>query len=1290
MPTHPTPDHPPTHWLKRHLKPHVRALIRHTRLGLAAVGAIWALAWLVAPKVIRWQIEHHASAALGRQVTVGAVDFKPWSLALTLEKFQVASADGTFAQLDVGSLTVNAETSSLWRWAPVLDAVRIDRPVVRLRHLGDGRHDWQDVIDKLSSTQTPATPDTGPARFAIYNIELLNGQVALHDVPTDNHHALTDITLAVPFVSTLSTAQDVRVQPKLAFKLNGSSIDTTADTQPFSDSLTTEARLTVNDLTLTPYLDYLPKDLPTRPTQATLDADLTVQFTQSPHAQVSIRGHINASDVAIADARQQTLLKLARASVALTDVRPLERTALLASVTLEGPTVQLGRDAGGLLSTQVSGKFSVATKSINKSAEINKSSNNFIQPETASPGWTVAVASFSLNDGSLHWTDAAMPDARQQPARLNLSALQAKAQQLRWPLPTAATDALSFEATAQLASPAADTGAASPHKRAALSLAAVSLSGTAWASQADASASVQQFDLSLLAPYLRPFLVPTVHGQLSLQSQLRWSPRPAVASGPDTPADEWALTVQLAKLDQFQLTDTSGQSLASWQSLSVRDTAIRPLAREAQLGTIQLVRPTLTARRDAQGQWMYSAWLPVAPTSAPPHAAEPTGQAEAPATPGAEPAAPVIASPWRWTLHELTVSDGQFDWRDELTTPSVAVPLRAVNFQVQGLASRGNQPSAVSASLRWHNAPNASGEPIQPGTLNWRGTIALGDDGQTPGVKGNLNALRLPVHTLAPYAADQLNLSLQRADASYAGNLSVQTSAAGTAVALTGDVTLENVRADTLSSTRANPQEWLRWQTLNLRGLDAKLAPGAPPQIQIERGALGDFFARIVLDETGRINLQDIRRPASQPALAAPTQPVATAQPSADTTTPRLRIGPFSLVNGSVDFSDQFIRPNYRANLSELTGRIGGFSSEGAATRVDGQAAPEMADIELRGKAEGTASLEITGKVNPLANPLALTIEGRVRDLELPPLSPYTIKYTGHGIERGKLSMDVGYTVLPNGQLTARNQLTLNQLTFGDPVPGATASLPVKLATALLADRHGVIDLNLPIAGSLNDPEFSVVPIVFKIIGNIIVKAVTAPFALLANALGGSDTELSTIAFVPGTARLEAASTDKLARVAQALIDRPALTLTVVGTASLDIERTAYQRSRLLRQVAAEQARSTGAAPDTPGTLTPDSPDYARWLTALYKRTDMPKPRNALGLAQELSVPDMEALLLTQIPVNESHMTELATQRGVAVRDQLARLAVPVQRLFLGAPGAAPASKDLANPAVAHLTLALR
>ena len=329
----------------------------------------------------------------------------------------------------------------------------------------------------------------------------------------------------------------------------------------------------------------------------------------------------------------------------------------------------------------------------------------------------------------------------------------------------------------------------------------------------------------------------------------------------------------------------------------------------------------------------------------------------------------------------------------------------------------------------------------------------------------------------------------------------------------------------------------------------------------------------------------------------------------------------------------------------------------------------QLADLELRGRAEGTASLDITGKLNPLAKPLALDIAGKVRDLELPPLSPYAVKYAGYGIERGKLSVDVRYAVQPDGQLTASNKLVLNQLSFGDKVDGAPNSLPVKLAVALLADRNGVIDLDLPISGSLNDPQFRIGPVIWKVITNLVVKAITAPFSLLANALGGgSSNELSTVAFAPGSGTLTDPAKAGLDKVAKALADRPALQLTVLGTANLEAEREAIKRERLKGLLLAEKRRrATAQGQDAAAVTSYGAEEMPALLRAVYRRADIAKPRNLVGLTKDIEVPDMEALLLANITVNEEAVRELALQRGVVVRDYLASRQVSAERLFLGA-----------------------
>jgi hypothetical protein len=291
-----------------------------------------------------------------------------------------------------------------------------------------------------------------------------------------------------------------------------------------------------------------------------------------------------------------------------------------------------------------------------------------------------------------------------------------------------------------------------------------------------------------------------------------------------------------------------------------------------------------------------------------------------------------------------------------------------------------------------------------------------------------------------------------------------------------------------------------------------------------------------------------------------------------------------------------------------------------------------------------------------------------MRGLELSPLTPYAIKYAGHGIERGKLNMDVSYRIQPDGMLTAQNKLVLHQLVFGDEVPGAPASLPVRLAVALLADRNGVIDVDLPVSGSLNNPEFRVSAVVFQLLGNLVLKAVTAPFSLLAGA-GEDAAEQGVVSFAPGSAVLDAAARASLDKVAQVLEQRPALKMTVVGQASLQAEREAWKRAQLQQVLWAYQRRTTPAKPlaAADGEAQIPAELQSALLKEVYRRADIPKPRNLVGLAKELPDNEMQALLLANLPVPDTAMHDLALARAVAVRDHLLQRQLPADRLFLGA-----------------------
>jgi outer membrane protein OmpA-like peptidoglycan-associated protein len=391
-----------------------------------------------------------------------------------------------------------------------------------------------------------------------------------------------------------------------------------------------------------------------------------------------------------------------------------------------------------------------------------------------------------------------------------------------------------------------------------------------------------------------------------------------------------------------------------------------------------------------------------------------------------------------------------------------------------------------------------------------------------------------------------------------------------------------------------------------------------------------------------------------------PLRPQPRQSPNPNPNPAQIEFGPVALVNGRVFFSDRFIQPNYSANITALTGNLAAFSSTSPANSVS-----------LTGRVEGSGTLEITGELNPLTVPLSLDLRAAVRELELPPLTPYSVKYAGYGIERGKLSVNLSYRINAQGQLQASNQIVLNQLRFGDRIPDSTApNLPIKLAVALLADRQGVIDINLPVSGSLNDPEFRLGPIIVRLVVNLIGRALTAPFALIANALGGGADDLQQVDFDPGTASLNSAARERLNTVAKALTDRPALRLTVQGQASLEAERAAYRRAQLDAQVLAEkrrQAARNGLNPQDIAAV--GAQEYPALLLEVYRRADIAKPRNLIGLAKDLPQPEMEALLLAAIPATDDLMRELAVQRGVAVKDYLASQQVPETQLFLGNAG---------------------
>ncbi len=1246
---------------------------RWRRRAVWFVGGLllfWGLAYAFVPGIAKSQIEKIASDKLGRQVTVGSIDFKPWSLELTVNDLAIAKSgvqNGTSAQagqpgspqktpqLGIKRIYIDGELQSLLRLAPVADAIEVDAPSISLTHFGQGRYDIEDILERLKPA-ADAPPAGDPPRFAIYNIVIRDGQLDFDDQSVRKLHELRALDLSVPFLSNLNSQRDVRTAPHLAFKLNGSSFDTAAEGTPFAQTRKTDATFKLSGFDLTPYLGYLPAGLPFRLQSAVLNADTKVSFEQTPGAVVKVSGLLTADKVRLlgtakpaapgkpgmAPAAGQEVLAFDQLRITMDDVQPLAQSVKLSKVEILAPVLSVSRDRAGrlnLLPVEAASATHTATKALPAAPKS--------APAPAIP-WKVQVASVSVRDGKVNWLDESLAS----PAQVRLAGVTLDASAIAYPFAAASpmqfSGSLGLDATAPAALSVKQPPAKALMPAVPATPARFAFSGTATDQSAQVTATLAAWPLNMAAKYIGQFLLPALGGQID--AQLGFNSQSTGAGKTPT------LQITAPQIAVSDILLAEGKtSLVSVKRVDLSGVDIDVTGQSFKAAKMQLTQPKALVDRDAEKRWMYERWM-VGNRAA-------TAPVPAPTTAATKAAAPS----WAVAVGDVVVEGGSMSFSDKAGAKPVAFEVSGVNAQLGELVldDRASSKTAAAKLMPLKASLRLATGRFEPGKLSFNGNLGLAPIQ----AQGQVLAERLPAQAFEPYFADILNIELLRADASFRGRVAYRQTTAGPQAQVTGNFAIEEMKANTLAPS----EDLLAWKALNLRGLNVALEPGKATRVDVKETVLQDFFARVIVLPEGRINLQDLVKSSSSASGTATvaTAPAPTAAQAAVPSgpAPLINFGPISMVNGKVLFSDRFVKPNYSANLSDLTGKLSAFSSVPAGSA----SVPNMADLELRGRAEGTASLEILGKLNPLAKPIALDITGKVRDLELPPLSPYSVKYSGYGINRGKLSVDVKYQVQPDGKLTANNKVILNQLSFGDKVEGSTASLPVKLAVALLADRNGVIDIDLPISGSLSDPQFSIGPIIIKVIVNVIVKAITAPFSLLASAFGGGGDELSHVAFAPGSARLQPDAEAGLDKVAKALADRPALRLTVLGTSNLDAEREGFKRARLDQLVRAEKRRSVvkdGGAATVSVTVSPV--EYPTLLKEVYKNADISKPRNLVGMAKDLPVPEMENLLLADIKVTDDAMRELAVQRGVVVKDYLASKNLPTDRLFLGASKAVP------------------
>jgi hypothetical protein len=579
----------------------------------------------------------------------------------------------------------------------------------------------------------------------------------------------------------------------------------------------------------------------------------------------------------------------------------------------------------------------------------------------------------------------------------------------------------------------------------------------------------------------------------------------------------------------FAIKAPDGRPLAKLERLDVSETSVDLAKQQVVVGKIRSQKLETWAALEADGQLDWQKLFASQPSKpAAKAAAEPANTPAAADSPKAEPTAP--SKPWQVLLKDVQLRNYTVHLADRSAKPAVALDITPLNVDLQDFDSLNGSPFKLKLD---------SGVGKQ-GKITADGTVNLAPVNAQLNVKTQDIDLRVAQSYINPFIRLELRSGMLGSDLKV--NLK---STEPLALSVTGRAQIDQLHTlDTLKT-----RDFLKWQQVVVEGLNYQHGDS----LSIDKVNLFQPYVRFMINDDRTTNIDDllIPQPADSGTKSAAAKPASNEKPLG------IHIGGIAINDGSANFADFSLTPNFATAVQQLNGQIGTIDSR--------QAKP--ASVDIKGKVDRYAPVTIKGAVNPFDPMASLDIATSFKRVELTTLTPYSGKFAGYRIRKGRLNLDLHY-LITKGQLKAENKVVVEQLQLGEKVDSPDAvSLPLKLAIALLKDVDGKISIELPVTGDLNNPQFSVMPIVWQTLRNLIVKAAAAPFKMIGGLIsGGGSQDLGTVSFAPGSSELNKDAEAALIKLSQALKERPALRLEIEGTAAQSSDGPLLAEQRLERE----------------------------------------------------------------------------------------------------------------------------
>ncbi|GAB3483821.1 DUF748 domain-containing protein [Azotobacter salinestris] len=818
--------------------------------------------------------------------------------------------------------------------------------------------------------------------------------------------------------------------------------------------------------------------------------------------------------------------------------------------------------------------------------------------ESAGAPFPVRLDHFLLTGGQLHFQDRRPSEPVE--ARYNDLALELRH------LGTLPND------TAELNLQASDRNAGRIDWRGQLSLIPLRSSG---------KLGIDQASLRPWWPYVRD-AAPLVleKGMFSLSSDYRLD----LAEGV-----QLQLQNAVLKLAPFALAAPDGRPLARLKSLEIGKTSLDLTRRQVSIGQLQGQGLETWAAREADGELDWQKLL--APSTSGQQSDAKTKDKQ-PDKPDKEP-----GKPWQILLADVRLRGSRLHLADRVPEQDVELQVGPLDLALRDFDSLGQTPFRLELD---------SGIDRE-GHLKAAGQVRL----SPLAAQLQVDSRDLDLRPAQAYLAPFIHLELRSGQLDSALKIDLK-GGEKLALQVDGRATVKQLHTlDTLKN-----RDFVKWRQLTLENLRYRHGE----QLGIERIVLEQPYARFIVNEDLSTNVSELLIPQGEKQPAQVTQK-GTKYPTEKTAAQPLgiHIGAVEIKDGSANFADFSLKPNFATAIQQLNGRIGSLDNR----------RQKPATVDVKGKVDRYAPVSIKGSLTPFDPLESLDITTRFQRVELTTLTPYSGKFAGYRIRKGRLNLDLRYRI-DKGQLNAENRLVLEQLQLGEQVDSPDAvDLPIRLAVALLKDSRGRIAIDLPVKGDLNNPEFRVMPIVWQTLRNLVLRTAQAPFKFIAGLVDG-EADLSQVEFRPGSSELDATAQRNLDALGKALKERPQLRLEVEGMSAQASDGPLLAEQRLEREYrelyySILQRRGERVPASADGLKVPEG-KKGPLLEGIYRsRLKRQPPEEWSGLDKKRRAARLREAVLTDWADSTLLLRQLAQARATSIKAYLVeQVGLDDQRIY--------------------------